>query len=357
MTDIHLDAARAREITGGLEKEDTRSLDFKEFGSIDFAAMRVLLDARSQGFKFNIDNASASVASALEDAGVTRFISVCRAPVRISLADFTQSGEGFSSITYNSRYSDCMLKLFKGTLPDSLVEKEKRCSTAAFRLGIPTPLAGAIVTDGEKRGLLYERIANKKSFSRAIADDPGNYAEYAVRFARMCRQLHSTECDIAVFPDAVKIYEGIISRADMYTAAEKLKFSDFLHSAPRATTCLHGDMHIGNVITTGKDDLWIDMSDFSYGNPLYDVAMFYIACNQDTEEFNLNYYHLDNEMMRKVWKVFACEYFNAPGSELETVNEMVVPYAVLRMVFFTTIGSTGPENLAFIRSFLDRQSD
>jgi uncharacterized protein (TIGR02172 family) len=336
----------------GASPNEVHTLDFRDVESINFGAMRALLLARKQGLRFNIIHAAPEVAEMFENAGISNFISVCRAAVPIDLSHFIQSGEGFSSITYNSDDGDSMLKFFKESFQADFAEKEKRCSTYALQLGIPTPMAGAVVTAGGRKGLLYERIVNKKSFSRAIADDPDNYEDYARRFARMARQLHSTQCDTALFPNVVDLYKDVISKVDRYDEADKKKFSDFLNSAPVKTTCLHGDMHIGNVITTGGEDLWIDMSDFSYGNPLFDVGMIYVASNVDSEEFNLEYYHLDNAMMLKVWKVFACEYFGVGESELDAVDRMVIPYAVLRTLFFVSCGSALPNNLAFIDKFL-----
>lgn len=348
-----LNADGARKMLEGLDIKEINSLDFSNVETINFAGMRALLFARQQGYKINIINANEQVATMFENAGVTHYISICRAPVKIDLTHFIQSGEGFSSITYNSEDGDSMLKLIKENFPDSLSEKEKMIATAALQVGVPTPLPGPIVTTGKQRGIIFERIVNKKSFSRAIADEPENYADYAIRFAKMCRQLHTTECNTAVFPNVADFYEDAISRATLFNDAEKKKMRDFLHSVPAATTCLHGDMHIGNVITTGKEDLWIDMSEFSYGNPNFDMAMFYIACTQDSEEFTMEYYHVNNEMMLKFWKIFACEYYGIKESELETVSERLKPYAALRMVYFTTLGSIQPRNLAFIREFLN----
>lgn len=34
---------------------------------------------------------------------------------------------------------------------------------------------------------------------------------------------------------------------------------NFIDKSPDADTCLHGDLHIGNVITDGRRNFWIDL--------------------------------------------------------------------------------------------------
>src|SRR5574344_2124358 len=353
MSKIMLTADSISIMTDQLNTSDVVSLDFSEVEDINFGAMRALLRAFKDGYKFCIINANPIVLLRLENGGLTKYISACNAPIKIDMSHFVQSGDGYCGVSYFSDDEDSMLKLYNSFIADNVIEQEKRIATRAFQLGISTPLAGAIVTTGTQKGILYERIKGKRSFSRAIADEPEKLEFYARRFARMCKELHSTECDTVVFPSAVRNFERELEHNKAFTEDQTKKILDFLHSVPVRTTCLHGDMHIGNVITTGKEDLWIAMSEFSYGNPMFDMSMFYIACTQDSEEFTMEYYHVNNEMMLKFWKVFACEYYGIKESELEAVNESLKPYAALRMVYFTTLGSIQPRNLAFIREFLN----
>lgn len=46
-----------------------------------------------------------------------------------------------------------------------------------------------------------------------------------------------------------------------------------LDSLPSPKTCLHGDFHIGNIITNGEKDYWIDLGDFAYGAPDFQTIM------------------------------------------------------------------------------------
>ena len=180
----------------------------------------------------------------------------------------------------------------------------------------------------------FERINGKRSFARVISEEPERLEEIAVRFAQMCKELHATPCDTALFPDRTLFYKGVIARATGFTPEEKERMEAFLDSVPRTATCLHGDMHIGNVITTGRDDLWIDMSDFSYGNPLFDVAMMYFTAFCTPEDMVMDLYHITAEQFREVYRIFAREYFGADTPEkFEASSEQLKPFCALHMLY------------------------
>lgn len=351
---LHLDADGARKMLEGIKPGEVHSLDFSGVETINFAAMRALLFARQQGYKIHITNACDQVATMFENAGVTHYISVNRAAVPIDMSHYSHSGEGYCGVTYYCDDGDAMVKLYNDFLPDSMVEQEKRASTCVLQLGVPTPMPGAIVTTGKQKGILYERIVNKKSFARAIADDPDSYREYAKRFAKMARQLHQTPCNTAIFPDKAKIYENALSSSKVFDAKEKEFISDFLSNVPATTTCNHGDLHIGNIITTGKEDLWIDLAAFSYGNPLFDIGTAYLCMHCPVDAMTLNLFHIHNDLMEKVWRAFICEYFNVKESEVDEVNNKIKPYTGLRMVeLLSSPGIISEKDIPYSKIFTD----
>lgn len=340
-------------MTDQLNTSDVVSLDFSEVEDINFGAMRALLRAFKDGYKFCIINANPIVLLRLENGGLTKYISACNAPIKIDMSHFVQSGDGYCGVSYFSDDEDSMLKLYNSFIADNVIEQEKRIATRAFQLGISTPLAGAIVTTGTQKGILYERIKGKRSFSRAIADEPEKLEFYARRFARMCKELHSTECDTVVFPSAVRNFERELEHNKAFTEDQTKKILDFLHSVPVRTTCLHGDMHIGNVITTGKEDLWIDMSDFSYGNPLFDFGMFYFVCHANNEKASRKIFHLSGASLLKIWNIFLREYYQVNNeAEIEKIEEKCRSFAALRLVHFACIGTLEDHMSEFIKSQL-----
>lgn len=324
----------ADDLMSSIDGDSIWTLDFTEVTGIDFAALRSLLRSRQQGVRFYVTNAIDSVAEMFETTGVSAFIGVCRLPGTFSLEGYTQFGGSFISNTYNAPDGDSMRKVYKPCAPEGTAEREKLTARACLQFGIPTPMSGHICRGEDGISLDFERIIGKRSFARVISEEPERLEEISVRFAKMCKQLHTTPCDTALFPDRTLFYRDVIARAEGFTSEEKEHMSAFLDSVPRATTCLHGDMHIGNVITTGRDDLWIDMSDFSYGNPLFDVAMMYFTAYCSPENMVLDLYHITAEQFREVYRIFAREYFGADTPEkLEASFAQLKPFCALHMLY------------------------
>ena len=177
--------------------------------------------------------------------------------------------------------------------------------------------------------------------------------EITIRFARMCKQLHSTQCDTSIFSDRSYFYVQAIERCTQINDAEKQKALDFINSVPKATTCLHGDMQLSNVITNDKDDLWIDLADFGYGNPMLDMGMWYFLSVLNTEERSQEVFHLSISDMRKIWKIFVKEYFGAESeAEQAEVVKKVEPFAALHMLYLGSSYGFEPGMLDYIRGIL-----
>lgn len=261
-------------------------------------------------------------------------------PVKIDLADYERSGEGFNAESYNHKGGHTMIKLYAESVSPELPLRELRTAMNVFRMGLPTPMPGRFVTDGKRYGCEFSRVVDKKSFARAISENPDSMERFATEFARMCKQLHSTVCNPAVFPSAVDMSCKAVEKATIFSEDEKKKVLDFVKSVPSATTCLHGDLHIGNILDSSFGNLWIDLADFSYGNPLFDFGMMYLVCRCNPDDLTKKLYHIDNEAMLRFWKLFACEYFGADTPEkFAEIENRIRPFAALKMLYFGIVDS------------------
>lgn len=270
--------------------------------------------------------------------------------VLVDMNDYTLSGEGFTAQTYNHKDGDTIIKLYKSFVPAEVPIKERTVAQKILALGIDTPSSGRLVTDGERKGVEFQRISPKKSFSRAISQEPERLEEYAVRFAHQCKAFHSIQCDTSFFPNAKDIFYDIVDKSTLYGPEDKKRIKEFIYRTPHATTCIHGDMHIGNIIVTpddGKDwasgekEYWIDLADFRYGNPLFDMGMWYFVTHNKVEPMIIDIFHLTCAQMLEVWKIFVREYF--PGEKLEDVDNRCKPYAALMMMQFCNQGTDTPD--------------
>lgn len=259
-------------------------------------------------------------------------------PELIDMNDYVESGDGFTAVSYNHKDGTRMMKLYSDMIPSTEPERELRVSRSLIEMGLNTPAALRLVTDGRRIGVEFERILEKRSFARAISQEPEKLDAYARQFARMCLKLHSTPCNTAVFGPAEDRFLKGISAATIFSEDEKAKMVSFVKSVPAANTCIHGDMHIGNALLAGGREYWIDLSDFAYGNPLYDLGMLYFACfATDDEDLAMRLYHISVSRMHQVWESFASEYFG-PDVTPEEAHAMVAPFAALYIVHFSSRG-------------------
>ena len=274
-------------------------------------------------------------------------------PDLIDINDYELSGDGYTALSYNSLKSQRMIKLYADFMPVTEPEKEIAVSWALTDMGLNIPKAHRLVTDGKRIGVEFDRISPKKSIARAISEEPENLEKYALQFAGMCKKLHSTICDTEVFGSASAYFKKVVNNSNLFKEAEKEKMIAFINSVPEQSYCCHGDMHIGNVIfnTETKEYYWIDLSDFRYGNPLFDLGMFYLACNCNPDDLTMKLYHVGNATMQKVWKIFAREYFG-PDADIQAEEDKIKPFAALYMVYYGGRDVLYPNMRAFIEENL-----
>ncbi len=339
----------ADSLVDSIALEGLTTLDFDGIDEISFSLMRKLFNRRKAGAGFSIVNASDAVACRFEDSGVSNFINVTRKPAPLDISRYSMFGEGYLSKAYNSQDGDSMLKMYGANMPEEVVVREKNVAKAVLQFGINTPMVGTMYDYQGNRGLDFERIEGKRSFSRIMSEEPRRIEEMSVRFARMCRNLHDTPCDTTIFADRSLIYRSVVSSSKDIDGAQKAKVLSFLDSVPHATTCLHGDLQPSNVITDGKEDYWIDLSDFGYGYPMLDLGMWYFLSNLNTEELSMHIFHLGKAQMAEIWNIFVREYFGAlTPADLEEVRRKVEPFAALHMLYIGTLYGFRPGMLDFI---------
>ena len=272
-------------------------------------------------------------------------------PDRIDFSEWERNGGGFTADSYNHKDGRRMIKLYASFIPKETIFQELDTVWNVQDLGIKTPHIYRLITDGERLGTEYQRIHPKKSFARLIADRPDLLERQTIAFAAMCRTLHATPCNTLRFPSAASRFSAIIRKSTHFSDRDKEVMLEFVRNVPECDTCLHGDMHIGNVIlNTATDEAWwIDIADFSYGSPWYDLGMFHLVCCCDPEDLTQFLFHLDNATMQQVWNVFVKHYFG-PDADIEAINRRVAPFTALYMVHFGDRDKMLPHMRRFIEN-------
>lgn len=240
---------------------------------------------------------------------------------KIDLNDYRLSGEGSTGNSYDCISNpDMMLKLFNPDYPVQPVYDENEIAKKVYAMGVPSPEPGAIVTDGNRIGILFRRVKGKRSFSRMLADEPERTEEFSREFARICKSLHSMECPEGFFPDIKDVLRTSLERAEAYSDKEKTFLAGLIDEFPDGMNAIHGDLHIGNVICTlpkgaplsdPHDTYFIDLGFFSHGHPLLDIPGMMGTCGYGLEEFITHDLHISLQQARDVYKYFFDEYFFA----------------------------------------------
>ena len=253
-------------------------------------------------------------------------------PTRIDLNDYERVGEGANGASYNHKTDpDIMLKVYFRNF--EAAAKELELAQKVYRMGIPTPEPGDLITDGERMGIRFRRLTGKRSYSRACGDEPERVEEYAREFARLCKKLHATHVDTTQFESVKDRLYAMLEANPDFTPEQKQKIHDFIAAAPEADTAIHGDLQFSNGIFTEENGVrksyFIDLGDFCYGYPMFDIGMVYLCCCLNDEAWTMEQYHMSNATAAKFWDFFADEYFGKEADMDEIMKEVRI-YAGLK---------------------------
>ena len=253
-------------------------------------------------------------------------------PTRIDLNDYERVGEGANGASYNHKTDpDIMLKVYFRNF--EAAAKELELAQKVYRMGIPTPEPGDLITDGERMGIRFRRLTGKRSYSRACGDEPERVEEYAREFAQMCKKLHATHVDTTQFESVKDRLYAMLEANPDFTSEQKQKIRDFIASAPEADTAIHGDLQFSNGIFTEENGVrksyFIDLGDFCYGYPMFDIGMVYLCCCLNDEAWTMEQYHMSNATAAKFWDFFADEYFGK-DADMDEIMKKVRIYAGLK---------------------------
>ena len=253
-------------------------------------------------------------------------------PILIDLNDYIRTGEGANGASYNHKTDpSIMMKMYFRNF--EAAAKELELAQKVYAAGIPTPEPGDLVTDGERLGIRFKRIANKKSYSRACGDEPERTEEFAREFAQLCKKLHAIHVDTTQYESVKDRLYKMLADNPFFTDEQKEKIHAFIAAAPETDTAIHGDLQFSNGIFTEENGVrtpyFIDLGDFCYGYNRFDLGMVYLCCCLSDEAFIQEAFHMPKSLAIRFWEYFAPAYFGA-DRPLKDIEEEVGPYAGLK---------------------------
>ncbi|MBO7112800.1 MAG: phosphotransferase [Bacteroidaceae bacterium] len=252
-------------------------------------------------------------------------------PIIIDLKDYELSGGGKLGESYIKKDDpDVLLKLYSTNLEQMGLD-EHDMALKVYNLGLPCPEPGQVVRTPDNRvGIQFKRIHGKLSYARALSIHPERMEQYVAEFAAVCRKLHSTTPPPGLFPDIKDQCKHYILENPYLTDQERNGVIRFIDTLPDGNTALHGDLHIGNVIFDEEGHKYlIDLSEFSIGNPLFDLGIIYLQSCFIPEELEKELYHITKDVSTRFWTLFVKEYYG-PDADIDQINRQLNQIALLR---------------------------
>ena len=250
----------------------------------------------------------------------------------IDINQWRLTGSGAHSDTYLCEDESLLLKLFKKNATEETATDDYTMAKKVVSLGVATADVFEIVKVGDKFGVIYQNIKNKKSYSRMIADEPERIREFASAFAARTKELHSTPCDTELFEGRTYLIRKGIENSK-FIGRYKADLNKLVDEIDGCTTCLHGDLHTGNLIRAEGRDYWIDFDRFSYGAPILDIGHMY---NSFVAVSNLGFvqklFHMNKEQLNTFWDFFVEEYYDFSEEEAEKFNQTIDIYNALDLI-------------------------
>ena len=254
--------------------------------------------------------------------------------LRINLDNYIQTGEGGTALTYTRKDGLSLAKLYRPGFEADRAKTEFLTARTVFELGIPSPEPYRLVSDGQRNGAEYELIKHKRSYTRIISQEPERLEKISLKFARMARELHAKEADTTQLCSYKQRIERFYREKNQVPEDYKQRALKFLDTVPDTPRCVHGDLHIGNIITDGVRDLWIDLGEFAYGVPEWDLAQLWTMCHNMPADRVYHIFHITHDMMKAHWDIFFPAYLGTSDPQaIDEATKRLLPYYAAKVPY------------------------
>ena len=261
----------------------------------------------------------------------------------INLEDYVQTGEGGTAVSYTHKSKNTLAKLYKPGFEADRARAEFHTAKTVFDMGIPTPEPYRLVTDGERFGAEYELVPDKRSFTCIISQEPERLQEISLTFASLARKLHSTPADTSRLRSYKEVLTQFYKEKNLVPEAFKQRALAFLENVPDTPNCLHGDLQIGNIITDGYRTLWIDVGEFSYGTPEWDLCIMWIMGQRMDEKRADMLFHLKPQQIKDHWNIFLPAYMGSKDpQEIAGYTKRLIPFYGVKVPYVYDMAYHGP---------------
>lgn len=262
--------------------------------------------------------------------------------VTINLDEYIRTGEGGTAVSYKHKDRPALAKLYNPGFEADRAREEFLTARTVFELGISTPEPIRLVTDGERYGAEYQLIQGKRSFTRIISEEPERLEEISLEFAREARKLHDTKADTTRLHSYKERLRKFYLEMDIVPEEFKQRALSFLDIVPDTPACVHGDLQIGNIITDGAHNRWIDVGEFAYGVPEWDLSLMWTICHNMDKTRADHLFHLTPEALTAHWNIFLPAYLGTSDpQELGVFTRRLLPFYAVKVPYVFDMAEHG----------------
>lgn len=168
---------------------------------------------------------------------------------------------------------DRVLKLLRAGIGEEIARREFAAARAAHAAALPVPEPIALWNRGGRHGIVFERL-HEGQVARRLRRWPGPVMATLWAMARLQCRLHRLVPSVATM-GAVPVAHPLMTRRcarSLAPPAARDAALAALHDLPVGDRLLHGDLHLGNVMTSGGRLMAVDWAQASIGDPAADVA-------------------------------------------------------------------------------------
>lgn len=181
-------------------------------------------------------------------------------------------GQGRTADIY-AYTSDQILKLYHRNFSLEAIQNEFRITQLLNEKKLPVPQARKIMVEGDRTGIVFERIEGQTIFSMMF-HQPSSLLELVHQLAACHQELHAQSDNERVLPSQKQVLSGAIQRTHLLSAEDKARILDYLTRLPEQIQICHGDYHPDNVMMNEMKNAYdvIDWMTGMSGDPAGDVA-------------------------------------------------------------------------------------
>ncbi|WP_031547422.1 phosphotransferase [Oribacterium sp. FC2011] len=309
-------------------------LDASELRYISSLGLRIILKyIKKVNNKVIIDNVSDDeVFKIFVETGFSKMVNVRRKPDFVDVTGLQVLGKGAIGKVYKLN-DEQVLKVYSDGRSREILEEELETFREVFAIGIPTMIPFRIVETNEGYGFVFEFVKSDLLANR-ISENPEKIPDYSKDMADLMKYLGNTELDTEVMSSVSKVMERDFDGIECLVSEKDAELiRSFIRATPEKNTCVHGDLHAGNIMLMDEKMLLIDMDDFGFGHPVWDMAqltavyqelineeeifrkMFSLPDELPYDAFVKNICHMTSELASGLFDRLKTEYFAGLSEE------------------------------------------